>query len=35
MEVERTLRPVYFDHEENKLYANYFASGANVIDKRA
>ena len=34
-EVEKTLRPVYFDDEEAKLYKSYFAAIPTVIDKHA
>lgn len=32
---EKSLRPIYFDKEEDKTYLDYFLSGPNVIDKRA
>ena len=32
---EKTLRPLYFDQDEHKLYVSYFSSGGSMIDKRA
>jgi len=35
LEAEKTLRPIYFDQDENKTYTDYIAKGPMIIDKNA